>query len=290
MKGIGAVAALAALGGTAAGADPPPADLDLPPAPSLEFELLAGAWLPRLNGDAAEGPGAPDISLEDSLSLDDQEAAPNLELTIRTHEIWEVILSGFDFSTESSGTFSGNATFGSVVLNDGDAFKADFDITSIAAEVAVAVYRPFADGAKRAETMDNRTADGRYIADLRISPMVGLRYLDVDQKLSASGARETTGGEWVALLLGADFTLEYRPEESLPFLDMFGLQGSLSLGPVFGDDVGMIWQVRGGMTLQFTQHVGVLIGYRLIELDVENDDYSFEGGLQGLYLAGSVRF
>jgi len=34
----------------------------------------------------------------------------------------------------------------------------------------------------------------------------------------------------------------------------------------------------------------VLIGYRLIELDVENDDYSMDGGLQGLFLAGSFRF
>jgi hypothetical protein len=138
--------------------------------------------------------------------------------------------------------------------------------------------------------MDNRTADGRYIVDVRISPMFGLRYLDIDQKLTASGVRETTGGEWLAVLLGADFTLEYRPEERLPFLDMFGLQASLSVGPAFGGDDGVAWQVRGGLTFQFTENVGVLIGYRLVELDVENDDYSLDGGLQGLYFAGSIRF
>ena len=290
MKGMQTVAALSALAGSAVWADPPPAALDPPPAPDLEFELLAGAWLPRLNGDASEGSGAPDISLQDSLSLDDHEAAPNLELTIRTSEIWELILSGFDFSTESSGYFTGSATFGNVVLNDGDPFEADFDITSVAAEVAVALYRPFADGSSRAEGMDNRTADGRYIADLRVSPVFGMRYLDVDQKLTASGVSETTGGEWLAVLLGVDFTLEYRPQERLPFLDLFGLQASLSVGPAFADDVGTIWQVRGGITFQFTEHVGVLIGYRLIELDVEDDDYALNGGLQGLFLAGSIRF
>ena len=290
MKGIRTVAGSWALAGSAVWADPPPVEVAPPPAPSLEFELLAGAWLPRLNGDASEGSGAPDISLQDSLSLDDHEAAPNLELTIRTSEIWELILSGFDFSTESSGYFSGSASFGSVVLNDGDRFKADFDITSVAAEVTVALYRPLADGSSRAEGMDNRTADGRYIADLRVSPVFGLRYLDVNQKLTASGVSETTGGEWLALLLGVDFTLEYRPQERLPCLDLFGLQASLSVGPAFGGDDGVAWQVRGGMTLQFTEHVGVLIGYRLIELDVENDDYSFAGGLQGLFLAGSIRF
>jgi hypothetical protein len=290
MKGIRTVAALSALAGSAVWADPPPAAVDPPPAPDLEFELLAGAWLPRLNGDASEGSDAPDINLEDSLSLEDQEATPNLELTIRKGEIWELILSGFDFSTESSGYFSGSTSFGSVVLNDGDPFEADFDITSVAAEVAVALYRPFADGSMRAEGMDNRTTDGRYITDLRISPMFGLRYLDVDQKLTASGVSETTGGEWLALLLGVDLTLEYRPQERLPCLDMFGIQASLSVGPAFGDEVGTLWQVRGGLTFQFTEHVGVLIGYRLIEANVENDDYSFDGGLQGLFLAGSIRF
>ena len=290
MKGIQTVAALSALAGSAVWAEPPPAAVDPPPAPDLEFELLAGAWLPRLNGDASEGSGSPDINLQDNLSLDDQEATLNLELTIRKGEIWELILSGFDFSTESSGYFSGSASFGSVVLNDGDPFEADFDITSVAAEVAVALYRPFADGSKRAEGMDNRTTDGRSIVDLRISPMFGLRYLDVDQKLSASGVSKTTGGEWLALLLGVDFTLEYRPRERLPCLDLFGLQASVSVGPAFGDDVGTTWQVRGGLTFQFTEHAGVLIGYRLIELDVEDDDYAFNGGLQGLFLAGSIRF
>ncbi|MHC4080695.1 MAG: hypothetical protein ACYS15_17560 [Planctomycetota bacterium] len=290
MKGIRAVAALLALAGIAVGADPPPA-ADVPPAASsLEVELLAGAWLPRLNGDASLGPGAPDIDLDDSLSLNDQEPTLNAELTIRAKEIWAVILSGFDYSTESTGLFAGNAFFGNVVLNNGDPYEAEFDITSVAAEVAVTVYRPFADGSPRVQGMDNRTADGRYIVDVRISPMFGLRYLDIDQKLTASGVRETTGGEWLAVLLGADFTLEYRPEERLPFLDMFGLQASLSVGPAFGGDDGVAWQVRGGLTFQFTENVGVLIGYRLVELDVENDDYSLDGGLQGLYFAGSIRF
>ncbi|MHC4764826.1 MAG: hypothetical protein ACYTF2_06940 [Planctomycetota bacterium] len=292
MTGIRTVAALSALAGATAAADPPPPAPDAPPAASsLEVRLLAGVWLPRLNGDSALGPGAPDIDLDDVLGLDDKEVTLNLELTVRMNEIWELILSGFDFSTDVSGYFPGNATFGSLTLNDGDRYKAEFDITSVSTEIAVALWRPYADDPSSAGESNNRTRDGRYAVDLRISPVFGVRYLDVDQSLSVvGGGRETTGGEWVALLFGGDITLEYRPEERLPLLTMFGMQAGLSVGPAFGDDGGTVWQVRGGFTLQFTEHLGVLIGYRLVELDVENDDYSMDGGLQGLFLAGSFRF
>ncbi len=292
MTAIRTVAAMSVLAGTGVGADPTPqAPVAPPPASSLEVRLLAGAYLPRLNGEASLGPGAPDIDLDDDLGLGDQEPSLNLELTIRKKEIWELILGGFDFSTDSSGFFSGTASFGSLVLNDGDPFRASFDPTSVSAEVAVALWRPYADGSAGAGGNDNRTRDGRYVVDLRISPVFGMRYLDVDQSLTVSGGnRESTGGEWLAVLVGGDVTLEYRPGELLPCLNMFGLQAGLSAGPALGGDGGSVWQVRGGLTLQFTEHVGVLIGYRLVEMDVENDDYSLDGGLQGLFIAGSLRF
>jgi len=34
----------------------------------------------------------------------------------------------------------------------------------------------------------------------------------------------------------------------------------------------------------------VSFGYRLLELDVENDDYKFSGGLQGLFAGLSITF
>ncbi|MHC4590685.1 MAG: hypothetical protein ACYTAQ_15520, partial [Planctomycetota bacterium] len=83
----------------------------------------------------------------------------------------------------------------------------------------MALWRPYADDPTSAGESNNRTRDGRYAVDLRISPVFGVRYLDVDQSLSVvGGGRETTGGEWVALLFGGDITLEYRPEERLPLL------------------------------------------------------------------------
>ena len=71
----------------------------------------------------------------------------DVKLTIRKKETWELILTGFSYSTESTGTFSGNATFGSLTLNDGDPFRASFDMTSVSAEMAVASSRLNADAA-----------------------------------------------------------------------------------------------------------------------------------------------
>jgi hypothetical protein len=270
---------------------PPPAAGPAAPAASLEVRLLVGIWLPRLNGDASLGPtGSPELDLSRQLNLDDREPTPSLELTIRKKEIWELIFSGFSFSTEASGTFSGRGTWGSIVLSDGDPFQNSFDMTSVAAEVAVAVWRPYADGAPRAEGTDNRTSDGRYAVDLRFSPTFGMRYLDVTHSLSSGGTTETAGGEWLAVMVGLDAALEYRPDGRVPLLDTFGMQAGVSLGPALGGDGGTAWQVRGGFTVQFTEHVGVLVGYRLVEMSVENDDYSVTGGLQGLFFAGSIRF
>ena len=44
------------------------------------------------------------------------------------------------------------------------------------------------------------------------------------------------------------------------------------------------------MTASITKNFGLMIGYRLVELDVEDGDYKLDGGLQGLFFAGSLQF
>ena len=84
--------------------------------------------------------------------------------------------------------------------------------------------------------------------------------------------------------------LNYRPEERIPGLALFRIQAAVAGGPAFGGDGGGMWQVRAGITVGFTEMLGVMIGYRLVELNVDNGPYTFNGGLQGLFLAGSLRF
>ncbi|MHC4414962.1 MAG: hypothetical protein ACYS0G_06740 [Planctomycetota bacterium] len=277
----------------AAAAPAPEAEPALEPeTPSLEITLLPGVWLPRLDGDSALGPaGSRDIDLSFQFDLDSMEPTFNAELAVRVREVWEIIFSGTDFSTDSTDRFVGNATFGPLTLSHGDPFRATFDITSFSAELAVDVYRPFTADPQRVTALENRTAQGEYIVDLRVSPALALRYIDVEQTVTvADGSRADADGEWVGILAGVQITLDYRPQQHVPMLEMLRMQGSLLVGPALGGDGGTIWQVRGGFTLQVTEQVGFMFGYRLLETDVENDDYSLNGGLQGLFLAGSLRF
>ena len=290
MPGSWTLAATVAILSAGQGADPPAAAALAPD--TLQIILLPGVWLPRLDGKSSLGPaGTQDIRLATQLDLDRSEPTVNMELSIRKHERWEIILSGMDFSTDSAGSFPGNATFGSLVLADGDPFQATFDITSVSVELSVGTYRPFTRDQERVAELANRSQEGRYIAELTVAPLLAIRYVDVKQVLTVGGGgREVTGGEWAGLLAGLQITLDYRPEQDIPVLQMLRLQGGVGVGPALGGEGGSMWQVRAGLTIQITEQFGVMIGYRLLELDVETDDYALDGGLQGLFLAGSLRF
>lgn len=289
MPGSWTFAATVAILSAGQGTDPPGAAalaLD-----NLQITLLPGVWLPRLDGKSSLGPAVnQDIRLAAQLDLDRSEPTVNIELSIRKHERWEIILSGMDFSTDSAGSFSGNATFGSLFLFDGDPFQATFDITSVAVELSFGAFRPFTRDQERVAELANRSQEGRYIAELTVAPLLAIRYVDVKQVLTVGGGREVTGGEWAGLLAGLQITLDYRPEQDIPVFKMLRLQGAVGAGPALGGEGGTMWQVRGGVTIQITEQFGLMVGYRLLELDVETDDYALHGGLQGLFLAGSLRF
>ena len=294
MSGLLIVVASTVLAGGALQGEPPPdatapLSLSAAPATSLEVTLLAGVWLPRLVGEVSLG-GAP-IQVNDAFDLNANETTLNLELAIRKDEIWELWFGGFDFSTDVTGAFMGGAaTFGSLALSTGDPYSSRFDMTSVAVELSVTAWRPFADGHSRAMGDRNRTWDGRYGTDLRFSPQFGMRYIDVDQSVTTAAGTEKAGGEWLAVYAGLVMELDYRPQQRVPGFTLFRLQVSTALGPIIGGDGGGMWQVRAGGTVQFTEMFGVTIGYRLVTLNADNDGYTLNGGLQGMFLAGSIRF
>ena len=291
MSGLLNVVAPVALAGAALQGEPPvpPPSLPATPSASLEVTLLGGVWLPRLVGEVALG-GAP-IKVNDEFDLNASETTMNFELAIRKDEIWELWFGGFDFSTEVAGAFLGSgAAFGSLSLSSGDPYTARFDMTSVAAELSMTAWRPYADGHSRATQQPNRTWHGHYGTDLRFSPQFGMRYIDVDQSVTTAAGTVIAGGEWLAVYAGLVMELDYRPRQHVPGFTLFRLQVSTALGPVIGGDGGSMWQVRAGGTVQFTETFGVMIGYRLVELNADNGGYTIDGGLQGMFLAGSIRF
>ncbi|MDY7110097.1 MAG: hypothetical protein SYC29_15810 [Planctomycetota bacterium] len=257
------------------------------PGPELEFIFTPGVWLPRLKGDTTFGSlaGARVIDLDEMLELDDSEPIFRGELTLRIDDYWQVRADGFDFSADSAGTFFFNRRFGDVILEPGDRYRASIDLTSAAIEAGADLFTVVGDAAPE--------RPGRE-ADLRFTPRLGLRYAGVDQSLQRlGGEREELSGDWLALYGGLEMRLRYEPAggvAGLPFARAMQLEAGGTIGPAFGGDGGFIWQIRAGATVEFTPNVGLTFGYRLTELDVEDGDWAFDAGLQGLFLAATVRF
>ena len=252
---------------------------------SFEFTFTPGVWLTRLNGSASLGnsPAAADISFEDSFDLDDLETAFSGELSLLIDDQYQVEVRGLHFSTDSSGVFEGDTQFGDLAISDGDAFDASLELTTVAAEFSVWLWQPYCIG---------KTADGRDChLSLRAAPLVGVRYFHVDQSLEVSGiGNQSAEGDWIAPYAGLQMQLYEDLPVSFPILDGFEIGAGGGVGLVVNEDIGTFIDLRVGMTAYFCPSFGLGVGYRLLHLDAEDDDYAFDGTLQGLFFFGKVRF
>jgi hypothetical protein len=283
-----------ALPSAADAAETPPYIAPMPPpgAGPTEFSFTPGVWLPRLGGNARFGNDAVATRLEidDDLDLRDRSATFNAELTIRRADYWDLHFGGFSFSQSTNSIAPRAFQFGTLALAPGDPFHSDIDFTSVAGELRIGFLQPFRRHDNDA-TGDYMTSDGDRRADIRFAPLFGVRYIDINHSLEAPGVgRETAGGEWIAPYGGLHFEITYRPDGLVPHSHIFRLETNVGIGPAFGGDGGFLWQVRAGFSWHATPHFGLMFGYRLVHTDVENGDYRLDAGLQGLFLAGSVRF
>jgi len=247
----------------------------------LEISFTPGVWLTRVAGDAALGGGAA-INVDEQLGLDDLEAVFNAELELRKASRWGLRLSGLDLDTDSSGAFVGPGSFGSIVLSDGQSFDSMFSLTSIALEACLPGWTLCPHGIDVEGEIDS-------CAKLRIEPTLGVRYLDIDHALRSGALEETGEGEWLAPMAGLDLSVSFQPED-FPLLHELVVHAGLAAGPALGGDGGVVTQVRAGVIWNLTPNLGAQVGYRLLGADVEHDSYSFDGSLQGLFLAGVIRF
>ncbi len=250
----------------------------------FEFRVLAGPWFARARGKtslAGSGGAVRPLDLKPELNLGSSETIFDGEIDI-TRDRWRITLGAFTFDTSGGGDFEGPAaTFGPVNLTSGDAYLSDFEMDSFSFDVQYEY--PLVTGPP--------ISDGRPRVEMTLNPLIGWRYVDVEMALTeVGGASVDTGGSWGAPMFGVGVDMRYRPDGRIPLLDEFRMHASVAAGPALGGDGGSAWQVRGGVTLQFHPNVGVLVGYRLTEVDVENDGFDFDGGLQGLFIAASIQF
>ena len=76
----------------------------------------------------------------------------------------------------------------------------------------------------------------------------------------------------------------------MPLLHAISICGLAGYGPAFGSDIGTALVIRADLTLWFTPNFGVTGGYRYQGLDLQNDDWAFNGSLAGLFVSGTIRF
>src|SRR5690606_38012909 len=127
--------------------------------------------------------------------------------------------------------------------------------------------------------------------DLRFAPLVGFRYADIDYSLRLLGeGEEKVGGEWIAAIVGGRMQLRYDLPDSFPMGEELRIDGVVGIGPACGGDGGWASHIRASLSWYFTHNFGVTVGYRLIHFNVEDGDFEFDGGLQGMFVGGSLRF
>ena len=259
---------------------------DLHQEETYEFTFTAGGWVPRALGEVGLGfdPGVFDLTIEESFDLDNSEGIFNAELTMVKNDLWQIDLSGFDFSTETTATFAEFGEFGDLVLNPGDAYFSSFDVTSADVEIGYWLFQVCRMGMSPDGLRDCRV-------DFRFAPYFAMRYVDIDHRVEVLGeGAEDAGGEWVGVLAGMNLQMRYRVPDSIPLIQTVEIDGSFAVGPAVGGDGGAMSHIRAGITAFLNDHFGLTFGYRLVHFVVENDDYELNGGLQGLFFGGTFRF
>lgn len=283
--------AIAAVDDPPVGHDTDAGDIDLRRLDQpLEVHVTPGVYLTRLiDGRTRFGPAstAPTIDMTDAFDFGDQEQTFLGEILIRRNQRWDVHAEALAFSTEAGGAITSaitpGTTFGPLTLGPGDTFSSRVDLRNAAMEIGY-TYRPLLD------RTGNRGTDGTPIADLRFMPVFGARYIDVDHTLTTAGGTARGGGEWLIPYAGGKMQMIYRPAERRFLLDTLELTATIGAGPAVGGDGGFGWHVRSGLTWYPVHNVGLQFGYRLIDVDLERDEYRFRGGLQGVFFATKIRF
>jgi hypothetical protein len=234
-----------------------------------------GVWLPRLGGTIQDG-GAK-LDLETDIFLRDREATFLGEFELRPVDHLTLEVSTFDFSVSNSGTFSGNTTFGGMALRNGDLWSGTVEMQSVGIEASWDMVRPYPRGG---DTM------------LTFAPLLGAQWygVDLDLRNITTGTSVTRDESWEFLYGGARMDLGWDTSEHVQWLDSLSIDAAAGVGSLVGGDGGTGWMVRVGMAFEFAANTSLYFGYRLRELNAESGSYTFDAGLQGLFIGGQIRF
>ncbi len=82
----------------------------------------------------------------------------------------------------------------------------------------------------------------------------------------------------------------WKTDNALGDNTSMGINGKFLAGPVFGGDGGWVGSIEATLSFYFSESFAGFFGYRLQELNAEDGFYTFDAGLQGLFVGCEVRF
>ena len=284
MPSISPIILIAVIAGMPAAQATPPIE-SISAGDELRISLTAGAWLPRLGGTSSLGSGGDELDFQFDLDVDDLEPTFNGELAIQKADRWELMFTGFGFSTSNSERLDRPVEFGNLLIDRGDVARTSVDITSAAMELGFPGWRAPLGNQDR-----NRSSRGEPLAEIRLVPKLGARFMDIDESIEVGSLREEGDGTWLGVLGGIDLRTQLNLYDCVPFPRDLNVNAGIAGGPALGSDIGFFWQVHVGLNAGISEHVSLQFGYRLLEMNVQNEDFEFNAGLQGLFAGGTIRF
>ena len=237
----------------------------------LEFDN----WIPRLAGTMHDGGG--NINLESNIKVHDEEATPFFSFSLIPINDITLSVAVYDFSTSSTGSFSGSRTFGSMTFENGDSYDTTIGITSVGWEAAWDTVKPY-------EKSDSTS--------LTFAPIVGLQWYGVESRLEnvTDDQAVTHNNSWISLHGGLRVGFDLQTQNFTTAIESISIESQFMVGLLFGDDGGTVWSVGARVAMRVSSTVSGHFGYRLQELIAEDGTYKFDAGLQGLYFGGELRF
>ena len=242
----------------------------------LKINFTLDAWLPRLRANTSLDIGVTSgtlYSFEDDLGFDQRDLGGHAELHLQRDRL-NVWISGFTFSDDGEAVATDVGTFGPISVTAGDTFETDIDYHSAALEVGYDLFRV------ESEREHSRGRDF-ILAGL----FGGVRYVDIDHSFDVTNVLGTASTS--ADARGFAGFVGFRTGGR--FLEQFSFDGKLGIGATL-DGGGHYISVQAAIRWQPLDNVGITAGYRLLDLKIEDGDYTFDGRLAGVFIGGVINF
>ena len=236
----------------------------------LEYFYPTISSTARVDAKATARPGS-SISLEDELDLDDRKGTPYLNLGMRLGENWRIEFEYYELNREATKSIGRTIDFGDTTFPIGAQLTSRFDST---------VYR-LTGGWSFYKTQEAEAGLG-----------FGLHITDFETQVSGVG----TG-----VLGGTGFRREAR--DALAPLPTIGLYGTYVVHPQvhvrgrvdylslkYNDYDGSLINWMAAVDWRFHKNMGVGIGYRYVDYELEADKSDFRGEVNYTFMGPTIFF